>query len=101
MKVLSKRVDVETPAALRDLADRFKEKLKSGIVVLGSVVGAKALLVAVVSKDLTHQYHAGNIVKQISAIVGGRGGGRSDMAQAGGTRPENLDQALEKVYELF
>ncbi len=101
MKVLSKRVDVETPAALRDLADRFKEKLKSGIVVLGSVVGTKALLVAVVSKDLTHQYHAGNIVKQISAIVGGRGGGRPDMAQAGGTRPENLDKALEKVYELF
>ena len=101
MKVLSKRVAVETPAALRDLADRFKEKLKSGIVVLGSVVGTKALLVAVVSKDLTHQYHAGNIVKQIAAIVGGRGGGRSDMAQAGGTRPENLDQALEKVYELL
>lgn len=101
MKVLSKRVAVETPAALRDLADRFREKLKSGIVVLGSVVGTKALLVAVVSKDLAHQYHAGNIVKQISAIVGGRGGGRPDMAQAGGTKPENLDQALEKVYELL
>jgi len=101
MKVLSKRVAVETPAALRDLADRLKEKLKSGIVVLGSVVGAKALLIVVVSKDLTDQYHAGNIVKQISVIVGGGGGGRPDMAQAGGTRPENLDQALEKVYELL
>jgi len=54
----------------------------------------------VVTRDLTNKYHAGNIVKQLAAVVGGSGGGRPDMAQAGGNKPENLDQALEKVYEV-
>ena len=53
-----------------------------------------------VTKDLTDQFHAGKIVKEIASVVGGGGGGRPDMAQAGGTMPENLDQALEKVYEV-
>jgi len=100
IKVLVKKVSVDTPAALRDLADRFKDKIKSGIVVLGSIAGSKVLLIAVVTKDLIDRYHAGNIVKEISAVVGGRGGGRPDMAQAGGTKPEKLDQALEKVYAV-
>ena len=101
IKVLVKKVSVDTPTALRDLADRFKEKIKSGVVVLGCVSGLKVLLIVVVTKDLTDQLHAGNIVKQIAAVVGGGGGGRPDMAQAGGTKPENLDQALEKVYEVM
>jgi len=100
IKILAKRVTVGTPAELRDLADRFKEKIKSGIVVLGSSVDSKVLLIVVVTKDLTERFHAGKIVKEISSVVGGGGGGRPDMAQAGGTRPENLDQALEKVYEV-
>jgi alanyl-tRNA synthetase len=58
------------------------------------------MLIAVVTKDLSGRYHAGNIVKEIASVVGGRGGGRPDMAQAGGNQPENLDQALEKVYEV-
>jgi alanyl-tRNA synthetase len=101
IKVLVKKVSVDTPTALRDLADRFKEKIKSGVVVLGCVSGLKVLLIVVVTKDLTDRLHAGNIVKQIAAVVGGGGGGRPDMAQAGGTKPENLDQALEKVYEVL
>ncbi|MBW2200841.1 MAG: alanine--tRNA ligase [Deltaproteobacteria bacterium] len=101
IKVLVKKVSVDTPTALRDLADRFKEKIKSGVVVLGCVAGLKVLLIVVVTKDLTDRLHAGNIVKQIAAVVGGGGGGRPDMAQAGGTKPENLDQALEKVYEVM
>jgi alanyl-tRNA synthetase len=101
IKVLVKKVPVDTPAALRDLADRFKEKIKSGVVVLGCISGLKVLLIVVVTKDLTDRLHAGNIVKKIAAVVGGGGGGRPDMAQAGGTKPENLDQALEKVYELL
>jgi len=101
IKVLVKKVAVDSPAALRDLADRFKEKLKSGIVVLGSTAGSKVLLIVVVSKDLTDHYHAGNIVKQVAAIVGGGGGGRPDMAQAGGTKPEKLDSALNKAYEVI
>jgi len=101
IKVIVKKVEVDSPAALRDLADRFKEKIKSGVVVLGSTAGSKVLLIVVVSKDLANQYHAGNIVKQVAAVVGGGGGGRPDMAQAGGTKPEKLDAALNKAYEVI
>ena len=101
IKVIVKKVAVDSTAALRDLADRFKEKIKSGIVVLGSVAGSKVLLIVVVSKDLVDRYHAGNIVKQVAAVVGGGGGGRPDMAQAGGTKPEKLDSALDKAYEVI
>lgn len=100
IKVLAKKVTVGTPAELRDLADRFKEKIKTGIIVLGSSADSKALLIVVVTKDLTDRFHAGKIVKEVASVVGGGGGGRPDMAQAGGTKPENLDQALEKVYEV-
>jgi alanyl-tRNA synthetase len=100
VKVLAKKVAVDQPAALRDLADRFKDKIQSGIVVLGSAAGNKAMLIVIVSKDLTHRFHAGEIVKQVAAVVGGSGGGRPDMAQAGGSKPEQLDAALEKVYEI-
>ncbi len=100
VKVLAKKVAVDQPAALRDLADRFKDKIQSGIVVLGSASGNKAMLIVIVSKDLTDRFHAGKIVKQVAAVVGGGGGGRPDMAQAGGSKPEKLDAALEKVYEI-
>jgi len=100
-KVLIQKVAVDHPAALRDLADRLKEKIKSGIVVLGSVNGPKAFLVVSITKDLTGRFHAGNVIKPIAATVGGSGGGRPDMAQAGGTRPENLDQALRKAHEVI
>jgi len=100
VKVLAKRVAVDQPAALRDLADRFKDKIQSGVVVLGSPAGEKALLIVVVTKDLTDRFHAGEIIKQVAAVVGGGGGGRPDMAQAGGTQPEKLDAALEKAYEV-
>ena len=69
----------------RDLADRLKGKIKSGIVVLGSVNGPKAFLIVAVTKDLTDRFHAGNLIKPIASMVGGSGGGRPDMAQAGGT----------------
>jgi alanyl-tRNA synthetase len=100
-KVLIQKVSVNNPAALRDLADRLKEKLKSGIVVLGSANGPKAFLIVVVTKDLTDRFHAGNVIKQIASTVGGSGGGRPDMAQAGGTKPEKLDAALEKAYKVI
>jgi alanyl-tRNA synthetase len=100
-KVLIQKVAVDNPAALRDLADRLKEKIKSGIVILGSVNGPKAFLIVAVTKDLTNRFHAGNVIKQIASTVGGSGGGRPDMAQAGGTQPENLDQALEKAYKVI
>jgi len=100
VKVLTKKVGVDNPAALRDIADKFRDKIKSGIVTLGASAGSKVLLIVVVTKDLTNRFHAGEIVKQVASVVGGGGGGRPDMAQAGGTKPEKLDQALEKVYEV-
>ena len=100
IKVLARKVLVDNPAALRDLADRLRDKIKSGIVVLGSLAGSKVLLISVVTKDLTDRFHAGNIINQVASIVGGSGGGRPDMAQAGGTKPEKLDEAIEKVYEV-
>jgi alanyl-tRNA synthetase len=101
VKVISKRVEIENPSQLRDLADKFKTKIGSGVVLLGAESGGKALLIAVVTPDLTKQYKAGDIVKAAAKIVGGGGGGRPDMAQAGGTNPENLDQALESVYQTM
>ena len=100
IKVLARKVLVDNPAALRDLADRLRDKIKSGVVVLGSLAGSKVLLITVVTKDLTDRFHAGNIINQVASIVGGSGGGRPDMAQAGGTKPEKLDEAIEKVYEV-
>jgi alanyl-tRNA synthetase len=101
VSVLAQEVSVDTPAGLRDLADRLKAKMKSGIVVLGSRTPDKALLVAVVTKDHLDRYHAGQIVKQVAAVVGGGGGGRPDMAQAGGSKPEKLPEALAGVFDII
>jgi len=100
VKVLSKKVEIENPSQLRDLADKFKSKLGSGVILLGAESNGKALLIAVVTDDLTKTYKAGNIVKTAAGIVGGGGGGRPDMAQAGGTKPEHLDKALASVFDI-
>jgi alanyl-tRNA synthetase len=101
ISVIVQKVEVEGPTEMRDLADRFKDKIKSGVVVLGAVSGGKALLTAMVTKDLTSRFKAGDIVKKTAAIVGGGGGGRPDMAQAGGPNPEKLDEALNAVYDYI
>jgi alanyl-tRNA synthetase len=95
------QVTVDKPSALRELADRFKDRIQSGIVVLGCETDDKALLIVVVTKDLNERFHAGKMIKQIASVVGGSGGGRPDMAQAGGTQPQNLPQALEKARALI
>ncbi|MBF0204348.1 MAG: alanine--tRNA ligase [Desulfamplus sp.] len=100
VKVLAKRVDIDNPSQMRDLADKFKSKIGSGVVLLGAESDGKALLICVVTKDMTGRFHAGNIVKKAAAIVGGGGGGRPDMAQAGGTKPEYLLDALNSVYDI-
>ncbi len=100
-KVLVQRIEVDNPVALRDAADRFKDKLGSGIVVLGAAVGDKAMLIVGVTKDLTHRFKAGAIIKPLAEMVGGSGGGRHDLAQAGGTRPRDLDAALAKAFEII
>jgi len=101
VSVLVKKVEADSPAALRNLLDRFKDRLKSGVVVLGGASDSKVMLIAGVTKDLTARFHAGNIIKQVAALVGGSGGGRPDMAQAGGSQPENLDAALAKALEII
>ena len=82
---------------LRDAVDRLKDKLKSGIVVLGSVEDGKVRLAAGVTKDLIGRIKAGDVVKPVAEQVGGKGGGRPDFAQAGGSDPTALDAALASV----
>jgi len=97
VKVLATRIDGVDPSPLRDAADKLRSQLGTGVVVIGSVQGRKVRLVADVSKDLTESLHAGRLVGAIAKRVGGKGGGRADFAQAGGTQPENLDEALALV----
>ncbi|MBI5582599.1 MAG: alanine--tRNA ligase [Deltaproteobacteria bacterium] len=98
IKVLAALAPTGEAKELRDLADSLRDRLGSGIVILGGVQDEKALLVTVVTKDLLPRFHAGKIIKRIAQAVGGNGGGRPDMAQAGGTKPELLAQALKEVY---
>ncbi|MEE9614733.1 MAG: alanine--tRNA ligase, partial [Thermodesulfobacteriota bacterium] len=95
VKVLAVRVESGGAKELRETADALRAKLGSGIVVLGSSQDGKALLLAAVTKDLTARFSAGEIVKRLAPVVGGKGGGRADMAQAGGKSPEKIDEAVE------
>jgi alanyl-tRNA synthetase len=83
------------------LADKLKDKLGSAVVVLAAVSDKKVSLVVAVTKDLIGQYQAGNILNHVATQIGGKGGGRSDMAQGGGTEPDKLPEALNSVKDLF
>jgi len=100
VKVLAARADVADPKALREVADQLKDKLRSGVIVLAGVEGDKVALVAMVTPDLVARFSAGKIVGEVARQLGGKGGGRPDMAQGGGAQPERLEGALERVYEL-
>ena len=100
IKVLAAQIDGADVRSLRDALDRLKDKLGSSVIVLGSVQEGKVLLVAGVSDDLVARLKAGEIAGLVAAKVGGRGGGRADFAQAGGTQPENLGAALAGVESL-
>ena len=100
VKVFAKEMDAASPKDLRGYADQIKDKLGSAIVVLGAKQGGKAMLICVVTKDLTGRFKAGEIISRLSTIVGGKGGGRPDMAQGGGSSPEKLESAFEAVYEM-
>jgi len=100
VKVLAAEVGITDAKTLRDFGDKLRDKLASGVILLGSKADDKALLLCMVTKDLASKFHAGNIIKELAPLVGGKGGGRPDMAQAGGTQPENLNKifpALEKL----
>jgi len=100
-KVLSAEVSGADAGQLRKVWDDVKSKLDSGVAVLGSRDNSKAYILIGVTKDLTSKYHSGNIVKELAPIIGGRGGGKPDLAQAGGDNPENLDKALSKACEMI
>jgi alanyl-tRNA synthetase len=95
--VLAARLDGLDPDGLRSVVDTLRERLTSGVICLGAVVDGKVNLVASVSKDLTSRFQAGRLVQEIAKLVGGGGGGRPDLAQAGGKEPAKLDVALAAV----
>ena len=99
--VLISQIDADNPKVLREMNDKFKEKFARGVAVFGAVSGEKVFLLAGVTQELTAKIHAGNLIKEIVKEVGGSGGGRPDMAQAGGNRPENLKDALSLAERLI
>ncbi len=100
-KVLVTQVETDDPKVLREMNDRFKNRLQRGIIVLGAAHGQKAFLLAGVTPDLTEKIRAGDLIREIAREVGGSGGGRPDMAQAGGTQPEKLSQALDLARKII
>jgi alanyl-tRNA synthetase len=98
--VIAARVDGLDAEGLRAVADTLRDRLGSGVVCVGSVADGKVSLIAAVTKDLTKRFQAGRIIQAVAEAVGGRGGGRPDLAQGGGTEPDKLDGALDLVYDL-
>jgi alanyl-tRNA synthetase len=101
IKVLVQELEADSPKDLREFADRMKEGIGSGIIVLGAKKAGKVMLICLVTQDLLDRFKAGEIISRLSGVVGGKGGGRADMAQGGGSRTEKLGRALESVYELI
>jgi alanyl-tRNA synthetase len=97
VKVLAAKVDESDPKGLRDMVDQLRNKLGSAAIVLGAVKEDKVTLIAGVTKDQVGRIKAGDLVNAVAVQVGGKGGGRADMAQAGGTNPAMLDAALKSV----
>ncbi len=97
IKVLATRLDGMDAKGLREALDRLKDKLAPAAIVLATVADNKVTLIAGVTKDLAGRLHAGELVSEVASGVGGKGGGRPDMAQAGGTNPEGLEKALNGV----
>lgn len=101
IKVVSGRVAANNMEGLRNILDQVRDRLGSGVVILGAVAGEKVNLVAAVSRDLVPRgLDAGKILREAAQVVGGSGGGRPEMAQAGGKDPNRLEEALERAVEL-
>lgn len=100
IKIVISRFDSIDIDRLRTVMDSIREKLQSGVIILASVVDSKVVLISAVTKDLTQRLHAGKIIQEVSRIVDGGGGGKPEMAQAGGKNPAKLDEALRAVVEI-
>jgi alanyl-tRNA synthetase len=101
VKVVRIRQDGLNQNELRLFADNIRDRLKSGIIVVSSVSNGQAAIVCMVTKDLKDTYHAGKIVKSITHLAGGKGGGKPDMAQGGTKQIDKLDKALESLYDII
>jgi alanyl-tRNA synthetase len=101
VRVVAARVEVTDRSAMRQMVDDLRAKLQSGVIVLGSVSDGKVSLIAAVTKDLTNKLDAGKIVKQAATYVEGSGGGRKDLAEAGGKNPAKLDESLQAVPAII
>jgi len=99
-RVIAAEVEGASPERLRELADQLRDRLGSGVVVLASQQDGRVNLLAAVTKDLTGKVHAGKLIGQIAPILGGKGGGRPELAQAGGKDPTKIKEALARVTEL-
>ncbi len=100
VKVICGLIQLDSPKTLREVGDTIRDKMGSGIAVLGGEINGKAALLALVGKDLTGRVKAGQLVARVAAIVGGKGGGRPDMAQAGGSMPDKLPEAIKAVPQI-
>jgi len=100
IKVLAREASGLDAAAMRQLSDTLLARIKSGVVVLGRSSDGKVSLIVRTSADLTGKVPAGQVIKELAPIVGGRGGGKADMAEGGGNQPENLSTALQKSFEV-
>lgn len=98
--VLSQKVDGLSTTELRELADSLKQKIGSGIVILGTTYEHKVFLVTAITRDLIRRIRANELIKEVAKTIGGGGGGRADFAQAGGTKVELLDKALKQSYAV-
>jgi alanyl-tRNA synthetase len=101
VSVLAQRLEGLTNEELRGLADSLKQKIGSGVVILGAAVDERAFLVVAVTQDLVGRIRANELIGEIAPLIGGGGGGRADFAQAGGKKAEFLDRALEKSYSII
>jgi alanyl-tRNA synthetase len=101
IRVISQEVSAANPKDLREFGDHIKDKLKSGIIVLGARDNNKVFLQCRVTPDLTDRFNAGEIIRSLSTLVGGKGGGRKDMAEGGGTKVSELKAALTKVFDMI
>jgi alanyl-tRNA synthetase len=97
VKLMARRIDNVSGGDLRNLADTFRSKIKSGVVVLGSVAEGKVTLLTAVTKDLLDRVQANTLINKLAPIVGGKGGGKPDLAQAGGKDPDKLDEAIAQA----
>ncbi|MFH1132526.1 MAG: DHHA1 domain-containing protein, partial [Pseudomonadota bacterium] len=100
VKVLTKKVQPAEPKVMREAGDSLRNHLGSGVVVLGGECQGKANLLVMVTKDLTNRFHAGKLVGELAKIIEGKGGGRPDLAQAGGRRVDLIDDAMEAVFRI-